>query len=150
MLWTAAWTLRNRYAEPADLKRCIFRSRRRTTWCEFSARLFIRSPLLMTAGQAKGLERGGIGAQLVGDRQLGRKALLLEWFAHQLRGRPFIPARLDQQIEDLALLNLFGDTANRWMIFQFHACAACCTDREFAVAPVLSARMIRAPRRKVT
>ena len=25
-------------------KRCIFRSRRRTTWCEFSARLFIRSP----------------------------------------------------------------------------------------------------------
>jgi len=61
-------------------------------------------PLLMTAGQAKGLERGGIGAQLVGDRQLGRKALLLEWFAHQLRGRPFIPARLDQQIEDLALL----------------------------------------------
>ena len=35
-------------------------------------------PLLMTAGQAKGLERGGIGAQLVGDRQLGRKALLLK------------------------------------------------------------------------
>ena len=78
MLWTAAWTLRNRCAEPADLKRCIFRSRRRTTWCEFSARLFIRSPLLMTAGQAKGLERSGIGAQLVGDRQLGRKALLLK------------------------------------------------------------------------
>ena len=31
-------------------------------------------PLLITAGQAKGLERSGIGAQLVGDHQLGRKA----------------------------------------------------------------------------
>ena len=61
-------------------------------------------PLLVTAGQAKGLERGGIGAQLVGDRQLGRKAPLLEQFAHQPHGRPFIPARLDQQIEDFALL----------------------------------------------
>jgi len=37
----------------------------------------------------------------------------------------------------------------RWIIFQFHACAACGTDREFAVAPAVSARMIRAPRRKV-
>jgi hypothetical protein len=35
---------KKRCAEPADLKRCIFRRRRRTTWCEFSARLFIRSP----------------------------------------------------------------------------------------------------------
>jgi hypothetical protein len=32
--------------------------------------------LLMTAGQTKGQERGGIGAQLVGDRQLGRKPCL--------------------------------------------------------------------------
>jgi hypothetical protein len=61
-------------------------------------------PLLMTASQAKGLERGGIGAQLVGNRQLGRKALLLEQFAHQPHGRPFIPARLDQQIENFALV----------------------------------------------
>ena len=35
-------------------------------------------PLLVTAGQMELPERGGIGAQLVGDRQLGRKALLLE------------------------------------------------------------------------
>jgi hypothetical protein len=61
-------------------------------------------PLLVTAGQAKGLERGGIGAQLVGDRQLGRKAPLLEQFAHQPHGRPFIPARLYQQIENFVLL----------------------------------------------
>jgi len=32
---------RKRWADLADLKRCIFRSRRRTTWYEFSARLFI-------------------------------------------------------------------------------------------------------------
>src|ERR1700704_480503 len=31
VLWTAACTLRNRCADAADLKRCILRSRRRTT-----------------------------------------------------------------------------------------------------------------------
>jgi len=31
--------LRNRLADRADLNRCILCSRRRTTWCEFSARL---------------------------------------------------------------------------------------------------------------
>jgi hypothetical protein len=35
---------------------------------------------------------------------LRRKALLPEQFAHQPHGRAFIPARLDQQIEDFALL----------------------------------------------
>src|SRR5580704_548821 len=42
--WTAAWTDRNRCADPGDLNRCIFRSRRRTGRCEFSARLFLRKP----------------------------------------------------------------------------------------------------------
>ena len=32
--------LRKRWADAADLNRCILRSRRRTTWWEFSARLF--------------------------------------------------------------------------------------------------------------
>jgi hypothetical protein len=40
VLWTAAWMLRKRWADRADLNRCILRSRRRTTWWEFSARLF--------------------------------------------------------------------------------------------------------------
>jgi IS5 family transposase len=40
------WTLRNRCAEPADLNRCIFRSRRRTTWCEFSAGINVTMPLI--------------------------------------------------------------------------------------------------------
>jgi hypothetical protein len=31
VLWTGAWIERKRWAEAADLKRCIFRSRRRTT-----------------------------------------------------------------------------------------------------------------------
>src|SRR5271169_3747704 len=46
-------------------------------------------PLLLTAGQMELPERGGIGAQLVGDRQFGRKALLLEQLAHQ----PHVSAR---------------------------------------------------------
>src|SRR3954451_20773202 len=44
VLWTAACRLRNRCAELADLKRCILRSRRRTTWCEFSARCSYAAP----------------------------------------------------------------------------------------------------------
>src|SRR5262249_4856554 len=55
-------------------------------------------------GQAELSERGGVGAQLVGDRPLGRKTLLLEQLAYQPHGRPFIAARLDQQIEDFTLL----------------------------------------------
>src|SRR5271169_3317618 len=44
VLWTAACMLRKRWAEPGDLKHCSLRSRLRTTWCEFSARLFCRKP----------------------------------------------------------------------------------------------------------
>jgi ATP-dependent exoDNAse (exonuclease V) beta subunit len=36
--------LRKRWADRGDLNRCSLRSRRRTAWCEFSARLFLRSP----------------------------------------------------------------------------------------------------------
>ncbi len=36
---------RNLWAEPGDLTRCIFRSRRRVGWCEFSERLFSRPPI---------------------------------------------------------------------------------------------------------
>ena len=70
----------------------------------FSAAIVHPQPLLVTAGQAKNLKRGGIRAQLVADRQLRRKAPLLAQVAHQPRGRPFIPARPEQRIEDFALL----------------------------------------------
>ena len=61
-------------------------------------------PLLVPAGQAKSPERSGVGGQLIGDRQLRRKALLPEQLAHQPLGCPFVPARLDQDVEDLTLL----------------------------------------------
>ena len=61
-------------------------------------------PLLVPTTQAKRPESGGIGGQLIGDRQLRRKALLPEQLAHQPLGCPLVPARLDQDIEDLALL----------------------------------------------
>src|SRR3954469_56639 len=60
--------------------------------------------LLVPAGQAKSPERSGVGGQLIGDRQLRRKALLPEQLAHQPLGCPLVPARLDQDVEDLALL----------------------------------------------
>src|SRR4051794_527174 len=59
-------------------------------------------PLLVPTTQAKSPKRGGIGGQLISDRQLRREALLLQQFAHQPLGCSLVPARLDQDIEDLA------------------------------------------------
>src|SRR4051794_15682701 len=61
-------------------------------------------PLLVPATQAKSPECCAVGGQLIGDRQLRRETLLLQQLAHQPLGRPFVPARLDQDVEDLALL----------------------------------------------
>ena len=44
VLYAAACMETKRWAEPGDLNHCIFRSLRRTGWCETSARLFLRSP----------------------------------------------------------------------------------------------------------
>ena len=46
----------------------------------------------------------GVGAQLVGDQQFGREALLLEQLAHQPQRRPTIAPALNQHVEDLALV----------------------------------------------
>jgi hypothetical protein len=61
-------------------------------------------PLLMRAGQSKTPECAGEGAQLVGDQQFGREALLLEQLAHQPQRRPTIAPALNQHVEDLALV----------------------------------------------
>src|SRR5205823_1842543 len=82
VLWTAACMLRKRWADAADLNRCILRSRRRTTWWEFSARLFLRSPWSWTTGQMEFSERGTVGPQFVGHDQPGREAVLSEQLAH--------------------------------------------------------------------
>ena len=50
VLQAAACMIRNRCADPADLKRCILRSRRRTGWCETSPRLFFRRPCSLGTG----------------------------------------------------------------------------------------------------
>ena len=61
-------------------------------------------PLLMPTGQSKTPERGGVGAQLVGDQQFRHEALLLEQLAHQPQRRPTVASALDQHVEDLALV----------------------------------------------
>ena len=61
-------------------------------------------PSLMRAGQSQTPERGGARAQLIGDQQLGREALLLEQLAHQPQRRPSVASALDQHVEDLALV----------------------------------------------
>jgi hypothetical protein len=50
---------RKRWADAADLKRCIFRARRRTTWWEFSARLFLRRPCSWPLSQKRRGEQIG-------------------------------------------------------------------------------------------
>jgi hypothetical protein len=61
-------------------------------------------PLLMRAGQSQTPERGGVGAQLVGDQQFGCEALLLEELAHQPQRRPSVASTLNQHVENLALM----------------------------------------------
>src|SRR5712671_3077715 len=88
--------LRNCWADPADLKRCILRSRRRA--------IVHPEPLLMTAGQMEIVEGSTVGAQLVGDYQLGCEALLPEQLAHEPQGGALIAPALNQYVEDLALV----------------------------------------------
>jgi hypothetical protein len=87
----ASLRYRDAFASPHDLMRVL-------------GAIVHSQPLLMPAGQAKSLKRGAVGAQLVGDRQLGRKPLFAEQLAHQPHGGPLVPARLDQQVENFALL----------------------------------------------
>ena len=58
----------------------------------------------MWASQSETPERRGVGAQLVGDQQFRREALLLEQLAHQPQRRPAIAPALDQHVQDLALV----------------------------------------------
>jgi hypothetical protein len=91
-------------AEPADLNLCIFRSRRRTTWWEFSARLFARSPPLVRTGQSKMPKRESVRAQLVGRQGSRRETQFPEQLAHQPKCRALVAAALHQHIENLALV----------------------------------------------
>ena len=91
-------------AEPGDLKRFSLRSRRRTAWCEFSARLFWSQSLLMVAGKSEMPEGSAVGAQLVGRHPPRREALFAEQLAHQLDGRRPVATTLDQDLENLALV----------------------------------------------
>jgi hypothetical protein len=49
-------------------------------------------------------ERRGVGAQLVGDQQFRREAVLLEQLAHQPQRHPAVAPALDKHVEDLALV----------------------------------------------
>src|ERR1700686_2509302 len=46
---------------------------------------------------------GGIRSQLICDELVWHKAIFLQQLAHQFKPRPFVPFRLDQHVEDLAL-----------------------------------------------
>jgi hypothetical protein len=95
--WTAAWTDRIRCAGPGDLNRCIFRSRRRTGRCEFSA-------LPVASRQSRFGLRCGLGTQLVSHQHVGRGAVPFEQLAHQFHRRSLVASPLHQQIENLAFV----------------------------------------------
>ena len=46
---------------------------------------------------------GGIRPQIIRDQLVWNKAIFLQKLAHEFQRRPFVPFRLDQYIEDLAL-----------------------------------------------
>jgi hypothetical protein len=66
--------------------------------------IILPQPLLMRTGQSQTPERAGVGAQLVGDQQLGSEALLLEQPADQSQRRPSVAPTLNQHFEDLAFV----------------------------------------------
>jgi hypothetical protein len=66
--------------------------------------IVLSKPLLMPADQSETPERGGVGAQLVGDQQFRHEALLLEQLAQQPQRRPTIASTPNQHVENLALM----------------------------------------------
>src|SRR5215467_6708836 len=66
--------------------------------------IILPQPLLMRTGQSQTPECAGVGAQLVGDQQVGSEALLLEQLAHQSQRRPSVAPTLNQHVEDLAFV----------------------------------------------
>src|SRR6516225_6634012 len=69
----------------------------------FSAIIFSEA-LIMRAGEAQLPESRAVGAQLVGDQQLRCEALFPEQLAHQPERRPRIAPRLNEHLDDLALV----------------------------------------------
>jgi hypothetical protein len=63
--------------------------------------IVLSKPLLMPTGQLQMPERGGVGAQLVGDYKFWCETLLLEQLAHQLQRRPDVASALNQHVENL-------------------------------------------------
>jgi hypothetical protein len=87
--------LRNRWAERADLNRCILRSRHLTGSMRIFGSIILSQSLLVRASQSQTLECAGVRAQLVGDQQFGCETLLLEQLAHQPQRRPTIAPALN-------------------------------------------------------
>ena len=56
----------------------------------------------MRASQSETPERRGVGAQLVGDQQFRREALLLEQLAQQPEGCALVAPALNQYVQDFA------------------------------------------------
>src|SRR4051794_40198819 len=57
----------------------------------------------MGCGEPEIPRRGGIGSEPISSQPLGRHALLLEQLPHRSESRSFVPLRLDQHVQDLAL-----------------------------------------------
>ena len=94
--------LRNRWAERADLNRCILA--RVVVPADANFRLdYFSQPLLMRAGQSDAGTRWR-RTQLVGDQRFGRETFLLDQLAHQPQRRPTIAPALNQHVEDLAFV----------------------------------------------
>ncbi len=85
-------------AEPGDLNRCFFGSRRRTGWCEISARLFFREP----CRHAHLGEGGFVGPRPVGGDLRARSPVSRAAYASACGPLPFPPA-LDQDGQPLSM-----------------------------------------------
>jgi hypothetical protein len=66
--------------------------------------IVLSETLLMMAGQPQLPESRSVRAQLIGDQQFRREALLFEKFAYQPQRHALVAAALNKNIEDLAFV----------------------------------------------
>jgi len=94
-------TARNRWAEPGMRNRFMARSRWRVGWCEFSARV-VQVPRLPVLDRRHNRPmRRLIASELVGDQHPRYLAMLGRQVTEEPLGGLGIPARLDEDVEDV-------------------------------------------------
>ena len=100
----AAWTARNRWAEPWRLEALLFVLSSAHGLVRVFCSVVGAEAAIMGRREAKRSKRGRVGAQFVGDDPRRCEALLLEQLDHELLGRLGVAPGLNEKLEHLSLV----------------------------------------------